>query len=89
MKKSILLILTILGLSFISCTDNSRARHWGGTQTINLEKGEKLIEATWKETGLWYLTRPMRENEKAEIFTFQEDSQYGIMEGKVVFIETK
>ena len=46
-------------------------------------------EATWKESGLWYLTRPMRENEKAEIFIFQEDSQYGIMEGKVIFIETK
>ncbi len=89
MKKSILLITVILGLSFTSCTDNSRARHWGGSQTINLDKGEKLIEATWKESGLWYLTRPMRENEKAEIFIFREDSQYGIMEGKVIFIETK
>ena len=89
MKKLFLPTLLLTSLSFMSCTDNSRARHWGGTQTINLEPGQKLIEATWKESGLWYLTRPMRENEKAEIFTFQEDSQYGIMEGKVVFIETK
>jgi hypothetical protein len=89
MKKPILLILTILGLSFVSCTSNTRAKNWGGTYTINLPANTKLVEATWKESNLWYLTRPMRENEIPEILTFQEDSQFGIIEGTVTFIESK
>jgi hypothetical protein len=54
---------------------------------IDLPKGEKLIEATWKGEDLWYLTRPMRSNESPEIYIFREDSSFGVMEGTVTFKE--
>lgn len=36
MKK--LLILLGMGLVLLSCTDNSRARVWGGTEIVELPK---------------------------------------------------
>lgn len=89
--KNGLLGLTIIlaGISATSCTDNSRAKHWGGSMTIKLEKGEKLVDVTWKESNLWYMTKPMSETDVAERYTFREDSNWGMVEGKVIFIETK
>ena len=57
--------------------------------TIELPKGQKLEEITWKDADLWYLTRPMREDENAEIHTFQESTEFGVFEGTVTIIETK
>jgi hypothetical protein len=81
-----------LGLGLIlmaSCTENQLAKGWGGTATVELPVGEKLIEATWKDEQLWYLTRPMREDESPETFKFQEKSSYGVVEGTVIFKESK
>lgn len=86
--KKLIFILSILFL-VTSCTENSRAKNWGGSYTIHLPKGQKLIESTWKNSNLWYLTRPMRNDETPETFVFHEDSQYGIVEGEVIFIESK
>jgi hypothetical protein len=89
MKKYIF-ILYGLGLLFLtSCTSNARSKNWGGTYTIKLPTNTKLVEATWKDANLWYLTRPMKENEIPETLTFQEDSQFGVMEGTVIFVESK
>ena len=88
MKKSILLIC--LGfILLIGCTSNSRARHWGGTMIINLPAGQELMEATWKDNNLFYLTRPMSEDYVPVTKTFQESSHYGVIEGTVIFVETK
>ena len=57
--------------------------------TLNLPENTKLEMITWKEDSLWYCTRPMRENEEAEIHTFQESSEFGVFEGTVTIIETK
>lgn len=57
--------------------------------TVNLPKGQKFVNATWKESELWYVTRTMRSNEVSETFTFQEKSSYGMIEGKVIFVESK
>lgn len=35
-------ILMILIVSLSSCTENSRAKHWGGNAEINLPKGKKI-----------------------------------------------
>ena len=59
----------------------------GGKATVRLPKGQKLVEATWKEVDLWYLTRDRREGEPIETFTFQESSSFGVIEGTVTFIE--
>lgn len=85
MKKFILLIAMVFCLTGCQYT----TKNLGGNMTIELPKGQKLEEITWKDTNLWYLTRPMKENEIAEIHTFQEKSPLGIAEGTVTIIETK
>lgn len=86
MKKNILLAIMVLSLT--GCQNTTK--YWGGSMTIELPKGQKLEEITWKDdSDLWYLTRPMREDEVAETHTFQESSEFGVLEGTVTIIETK
>jgi hypothetical protein len=87
MKKLILLLS--ISVSLFSCTENSRVKNFGGEGTFNLPKGQKLVNVTWKETQLWYLTRPMHDNETAETYQFQEESSFGILQGTFNIIETK
>ena len=87
MKKLILLLS--ISLSLFSCTENSRVKNFGGEGTFNLPKGQKLVNVTWKETQLWYLTRPMHSNETAETYQFQEESSWGVIQGTFIIVETK
>lgn len=91
MKKTILSLAIIMALASASCTDNTMARRYGGTATINLPKGQELIEVTWKgdANSLWYLTKPMDKNYTPTTKTFQEDSRFGLLEGKVIFVESR
>lgn len=89
MKKIIVGLIAIVALVSTSCTENSRAKRWGGSMKIELEPGQKLVDVTWKETSLWYMTKPMREGDVAETYEFVEDSNWGIVEGKVIFVESK
>ena len=91
MKNNLFLFaLIITGLAFaIGCTQNQRAKSFGGTATENLPAGQKLVNATWKEDHLWYLTRPMHTNDVAENYTFKESSSWGILQGTVILKETK
>lgn len=86
--KSKLAIL-ILAAMLIGCTDNQRARSAGGAMTVTLPPGQKLVNATWKNEQLWYLTRPAFVTESPETLTFKEKSSFGLMEGSVLFKETK
>ena len=85
----VLINLALFGLC--SCTENTRSRVWGGKMTIELPKGQKLVEATWKGDGnsLWYLTEPMDTDYIPKTKIFQEDSRFGVLEGSVVFVESK
>jgi len=87
MKKVILVIGVIAMLG--SCTENSRVKSFGGEGTINLPKGRKLVNVTWKETQIWYLTRPMSSTDVAETYQFHEESSWGMIEGTYNIIETK
>lgn len=87
MKKLFLSIM--LGVMVTSCTENNRVKNWGGEGTINLPKGQKLVNVTWKETEVWYLTRTMDSNDVAETYQFQEESSWGVMEGTYTIIESK
>ena len=73
----------------IGCTSQQMAKGFGGSMTVDLPPGQKLVVATWKNSDLWYLTRPMRDGENAEVQSFRESSSFGIMEGVVKFVETK
>ena len=83
----LIIILLVTTLFLFSCTENQRAKKYGGTATVKLPEGTKLIEATWKGEDLWYLYRPRRAGETIEIYTFKEESNFGVMEGKVIFKE--
>lgn len=87
MKK--VLAIALVAISLASCTENSRVKSWGGEGTINLPKGQKLVTITWKETQVWYLTRPMDSTDKAETYKFQEESSFGVMEGTYNIVESK
>ncbi len=88
MNIKFLLAVAIMA-TLVSCTENSRVKNWGGTGTINLPKGRKLINITWKENEVWYLTRPMTESDSVETYQFTEESSWGAVEGTYNIIETK
>jgi len=86
-------IILIIILGATSCTDNQRAKSFGGTSTINLPAGEKLVTVTWKgEADIWYLTRPMKSTDSVETYYFHQDK--GAMlnitgNGEVILVESK
>jgi hypothetical protein len=75
-------------VTLIGCTENGRARAMGSTMRLTLPCDQKLVNVTWKEAELWYLTRPMREGEKPETLTFHADTPLGLLEGTVVLTES-
>jgi len=91
MKKLLFALVCICSLVFITgCTEQERAKDFGGATTVTLPKGQKLVNVTWKQEGnLWYLVRPMRAGEVAETYQFKESSSFGVMEGQVTLTETR
>ena len=87
--KRIINIFLISVLCLLSLGCNPMARKMGGDMTIHLKSGEKLVNVTWKETSLWFLTRPMKANDSVEIYKFKEDSTWGVLEGTVTIVEHK
>jgi hypothetical protein len=87
MKK--LAIITFASIMLASCTENEMAKNFGGSMTVNLPQGQKLVNITWKENELWYLSKPMSSTDSAETYTFQEKSSYGIQEGTITLKESK
>jgi hypothetical protein len=88
MKKSFI-CLGLLALTLTACTENSRVKNWGGEGKISLPKGRKLINVTWKESEIWYLTRPMNSTDSVETYKFQEESSWGVVEGTYTITESK
>lgn len=83
MKK----VLVILGLiALTSCTEQNMAKSWGGTAHIDLEPGERLVNVTWKETSLWYLTK-QDPNQAPTTYQFKEQSSWNIKSGVVIIKE--
>ena len=85
MKKIIMILLSILTIGLTGC--QGIAKNYGGDISLELEAGLKLEEITWKDDSLWYLTRPMREDELPETHVFQQSSEWGVFEGTVTVIE--
>ena len=54
---------------------------------MELPACQKLVNASWKDSSLWYLTRPFREGEVAETYSYKEDSSYGVLNGTVTIRE--
>jgi len=83
--KAIIIAAVIVIIALSSCTDNQRARSFGGVETVELKAGERLVNVTWKEDDLWVLTK--QDSTKPSTYTFQEKSSYGVMEGTIVIKE--
>lgn len=89
MKRIILIFTALFCLLFTSCTEQQMTREFGGTMEIRLPAGQELMEVTWKENDLFYLTRPMAPDYIPVTKTFKESSSFGIMESTVLFIESR
>jgi uncharacterized lipoprotein YehR (DUF1307 family) len=89
MKKLVLLLAIVFAISLTSCTENTRAKNFGGNASMDLPSGQKLVIVTWKDDNLWVLTKPMTEKDVAETYTFQEESSFGILEGTYIITEKK
>lgn len=63
----------------------------GGTTTIELPAGKKLVPYTvqWEPNGshIWYLTEDAEPGYQPKSYTFHESSNLGILEGTIVFQE--
>lgn len=89
-KKLIAILLGAIAILNLCGCQQTIARKFGGDMTIELEPNQKLEMITWKDNdALWYLTRPMTEDDVAETHTFQVDTTFGIFEGTVTIIEHK
>ena len=89
MKQLIILIALITMFTFTGCTENQRVKHWGATGKIDLPAGKKLVNITWKEDEVWYLTRQRKAQEDIESYEFSQKSSWGIIEGSYIINETK
>ncbi len=84
--------ITVMTLIF-GCNEQEMARNYGGTETIVLEKGARLVNITWKSSGangttassLWILTK--QDTTKPVTYSFKEKSGFGVMEGQVIIKE--
>ena len=80
--------LMVAVLLLTSC-ENLVTRNFGGSQTIELEKGQRLVEITFKDNDLWILTEPMDSDYVPKTKTFYEDSNLGVMQGKITIVEQR
>ena len=78
--KKLLLILSIASVSLVACTDNQRARTYGGTEEVSLKPNEVVLNVTWKGNEMWICTK----DTTTGIVYFREKSNWGVLEGTVV-----
>lgn len=79
MKKIVMIILVTLMIA-IGCTDNQRARNYGGTETVKLMPNEEFVNISWKQDNLWVI---VRNTETGQVYA-REKSSYGVMQGKII-----
>ena len=79
----------MMSLICLTSCEQQLAKSLGGTTTIKLQPGERLLECTWKGDEIWYLVEPMDSNYTPKTKVFKESSNLGVVSGKVIFIEKK
>jgi len=86
MLKSIL----VFSLFFMSCTSQQRAKTLGGNVTIEVPCDHQVFDVTWKEpNSIWFAYQPVTGSWIPVRKIFQESSSFGVLEGKVTFIERR
>lgn len=87
--KKLLVIAMLLTLVLATGCGQMTARKLGGTSIEQLPPNTKLINVTWKENSLWFVTRPMHSDEQPETYEFKESSVWGALEGKIIIKESR
>ena len=77
--KKLALVLGV-ALTMVSCTENVRARHFGGTEEIAMKPNEILLNVTWKDSQMWILTK----DTVTGVSYFREKSSWGVLEGTII-----
>ena len=78
MKKLMIILVAMVIMS--SCTENVRARHFGGTEELALKPNEKVLNVTWKDNEMWVCTQ----DTITRVVYFREKSSWGVVEGTVI-----
>ena len=88
MKKAFITVVCAVGAAtfLTGCNDQFMARKFGGTQTIELQPGERLANVTWKHNSLWLLTKNAPEVTPTT-YEFKESAILGVLEGTVRIVE--
>ena len=91
MRKFILLILLIFTFLLAGCQQNTK--QYGGTTTIDIPAGKRLVPYTvqWESSShdIWYLIEDAPVDYQPKTYEFKESSNFGAMEGEVIFVEHK
>jgi hypothetical protein len=90
MKVFVALILVAFALMLCGCQQD--ARRTGGTSTIDVDPGKRIIPYTvqWdKNANIWYLTEDAPADYQPKTYVFKESSNLGMMEGEVIIVEHK
>lgn len=85
MKK---ILICLVALCAISC-ENYTTKHLGGNMTIDVEPGYKVTSATFKEGEIWYFVEKMDSTYVPTQKKLVEKSMYGMLEGAIIFNETR
>ncbi len=86
--KTLFVLLAVVIVA-VGCTQQQRAKTFGGTASEILPPNQKLMNVTWKDDHLWFLLRPMNANDVAESYQFKESANWGLLNGTVTITETK
>jgi hypothetical protein len=78
--KKLLLILSIITITLTNCTENQRARNFGGKEKLSLPTNHVLITCCWKQDDLWLLTKDTITN----TYYCREKSSWGIWNGEII-----
>ena len=85
------LLLAITMMMVSGCQQTTR--QFGGTSTIDLPPGKRLVPYTvqWEGTthDIWYLVEDAPADYVPKTYEFKESSNIGALQGEVVFVEHK
>ena len=79
----------ILILSLLACTENQRARTFGGTMEVQVPCDQQVFDVTWKGDQLWYATQPAPSGWTPQTKRFVEHAAFGLVEGEAVLVESR
>jgi hypothetical protein len=82
--RLILSLFLLALLSFPACSRDQKLEVPEGPRVAHLPAGQKLVSVQIDygslDKKLWYLTRPMRQDETPEIYEFQKENSFSSLD---------